>query len=156
MPDQIIREALREDLPAIVALLADDELGKQREQSSTVDDIADSYYTAFDAINADKNHVLLVVESDGELAGTMQLSVLPNLTYQGGWRAQIEAVRIHSKLRGSGMGTRMIEYAINLARERDCYLVQLTTNIQRPEAIRFYQNLGFASTHSGMKLFLKS
>jgi len=155
MPNLIIRGALREDLPTIVVLLADDKFGAQREQANA-DSIAKSYYTAFDAINADKNHVLLVVESEGELVGTMQLSFLPNLTYQGGWRAQIEAVRIHSKLRGSGAGTQMIEHAISLARERDCHLVQLTSNSQRPEAIRFYQKLGFAATHTGMKLFLKS
>ncbi len=155
MSGQIIREAVREDLPAIVALLADDTFGVQREQASG-DNIPDSYYKAFDAISADENHLLLVVEMDNELVGTMQLSFLPNLTYQGGWRAQIEAVRVHSKLRGSGTGTRMIEHAIDLARKRDYHLVQLTTNSQRPEAIRFYEKLGFSATHTGMKLFLKS
>jgi GNAT superfamily N-acetyltransferase len=154
--DNIIREAVREDMPAIVTLLADDEFGVQREQASADGEIVESYYAAFDAIDADKNHVLLVVESEGELVGTMQLSYLPNLTYQGGWRAQIEAVRVHSKMRGTGVGTDMIKQAINLARERGCHLVQLTTNNHRPDAIEFYQKLGFAATHTGMKLFLKS
>jgi GNAT superfamily N-acetyltransferase len=145
------RPATRDDVPKIVGLLADDALGAQRERFE--DPLPQSYYDAFDQISGDPNHELTVVESGGEVVGTLQLSILPYLTYQGGSRAQIEAVRIASHLRGSGLGTQVFEWAIERARERGCHLVQLTTDKSRPDALRFYEKLGFKASHEGMKLW---
>ena len=148
-----IREARREDVPEIVRLLADDALGAKRERYE--DPLPVSYLRAFEAIDTDPNHELLVAEHEGRVVGTMQLSFLPYLTYQGGWRAQIEAVRIDAGLRGSGLGGQLAEHAITCARERGCHLVQLTTDKARPDAARFYEKLGCRATHEGMKLWLK-
>ncbi len=149
-----IREAVRADIPGIVALLADDDLGRQRESDAIPLD--GSYWAAFDAIDADPNHQLVVLEGeDGQLAGCLQLSFLPYLTFRGGWRAQIEAVRVASTLRGAGLGRVLFEWAIEEARGRNCHVVQLTTNVQRPEALAFYESLGFEATHQGLKLYLQ-
>jgi GNAT superfamily N-acetyltransferase len=149
-----IRGAVREDVPHLVQLLADDELGRQRESDTTPLD--DRYWTAFDAIDADPNHHLVVLERDDcPVAGCLQLSFLPYLTFRGGWRAQIEAVRVVSGLRGAGLGRVLFEWAIEEARSRDCHVVQLTTNVQRPDALAFYESLGFEATHQGLKLYLQ-
>jgi len=148
----MIREATRKDLPAIVRLLADDPLGAKREQAT--DPLPESYVHAFDAIDANPDHQLLVAVADDTVVGTLQLSFLPYLTYRGGVRAQIEAVRIHASRRGSGLGRQMTEDAIERARARGCHLVQLTTDKARPDAARFYERLGFRATHEGMKLWL--
>lgn len=149
-----IREAVRADVPHIVALLADDELGRQRESDAVPLD--DRYWTAFDAIDADPNHQLIVLErEDGQVAGCLQLSFLPHLTFRGGWRAQIEAVRIASTLRGAGHGRALFEWAIEEARRHGCHVVQLTTNVRRPDALAFYESLGFEVTHQGLKLYLQ-
>jgi ribosomal protein S18 acetylase RimI-like enzyme len=146
----IIRRAERRDVPAIVALLADDPLGAKREHARTP--LPSSYYDAFDAIASDPNHELVVMETDGDVAGTLQLTILPHLTYRGGRRGHIEAVRVHTAQRGAGLGRRLIQWAVDRARERGCHVVQLTTDASRPDAVAFYETLGFRSTHVGMKL----
>lgn len=146
------RAAMLADVPVIVAMLADDVLGSTREQA--VASVPQSYRDAFARIDIDPNQELVVVESEGAIVGTLQLTFLAYLTYGGGTRAQIEAVRVSSGHRGSGIGGRMIEWAIQRAREKPSHLVQLTTDKRRPDAIRFYEDLGFKSTHEGMKLHL--
>jgi ribosomal protein S18 acetylase RimI-like enzyme len=149
-----IRAAVRADVPRIVALLADDDLGRQRESEAMPLD--GRYGAAFDAIEADPHHQLVVLEGeDGRVVGCLQLSFLPALTFRGGWRAQIEAVRVASALRGAGLGRALFEWAIEEARGRDCHVVQLTTNVQRPDALAFYESLGFQVTHQGLKLYLQ-
>ena len=146
------REARRSDLGAIVELLADDDLGSGRE--SAAGEPADAYVKAFEEIAADPNNELIVVCSGDEIVGTLQLTFIPNLTFQGGRRAQIEGVRVKDAARGRGIGREMMEWAINRAREKGCHLLQLTSNKQRADAIRFYQSLGFEPSHEGMKLYL--
>ncbi len=147
-----IRIAVQEDLPAIVRLLADDPLGSQREAFVPAD--FDSYSRAFTEIEADPNNELVVVELDERVIGTLQLTYLPSLTFQGSRRAQIEGVRIDRSLRGQGIGKLVFEWAIERARQRSCRIVQLTTNKQRPEALGFYLGLGFTASHEGLKLYL--
>ncbi|MFA9430305.1 N-acetyltransferase family protein [Egicoccus sp. AB-alg2] len=150
----LIREATRDDVPDVVALLADDDLGRRRE--STEHPLDEGYWAAFDAIESDRNHRLVVLEADdGHVAGCLQLSFLPHLTFRRGWRAQIEAVRIASARRGTGLGRVLFDWAIEEARRRGCHLVQLTTNVQRPDALAFYESLGFTVTHQGLKLYLQ-
>ena len=148
-----IRRATRDDVPRIVELLADDELGRAREHAQLPLD--EDYWAAYDAIVADPNHELAVLDDGGDVIGCLQLSFLPNLSFRGGWRAQIESVRIASKRRGGGLGRLMFEWAIAQARERGCHLVQLTTNVRRPEALAFYESLGFEASHQGLKLYLQ-
>ncbi|MCI5081487.1 MAG: GNAT family N-acetyltransferase [Saprospiraceae bacterium] len=146
-----IRQATISDLTAIVQLLADDELGKTRENFQLP--LPDVYLQAFAKIDADPYQYLLVVEGvDATIIGTMQLSFIPYLTYQGGLRAQIEAVRIQKEHRGSGLGTKMFQYAIDLAKAKGAHVLQLTTDKKRPQAKRFYESLGFVASHEGMKL----
>ncbi len=147
------RKARREDLPFIVAMLANDALGARRENFR--DPLPESYYQAFGCINKDPNQELIVVENETkEVVGCLQLTFIPYLTYQGGIRAQIEAVRIRKDQRGSGLGEQLFLWAIQRARSRGAHLLQLTTDKQRPDAIRFYEKLGFKTTHEGMKLHL--
>src|SRR5690554_4189425 len=146
------RPAVRADLPDIVALLADDELGAQRELAG--DPLPDSYLSAFEAISADPNNQLIVAVQDGRIAGTMQLTFLPGISHQGSWRCQIEGVRVASQFRSRGVGRRMIRWAIEQARGRDCRFVQLTSDKSRTDALRFYESLGFTATHEGLKLRL--
>lgn len=145
-----LRRARKADLPRILALLVDDQLGATREN---LDDPA-PYERAFDAIDGDPSHLLVVGELGGDVVATFQLSYLPGLSRQGSWRAQIEAVRVSGALRGQGVGALMIEWAIEEARERGCSLVQLTTDKSRSSAHRFYERLGFVASHEGMKLKL--
>ncbi|TRX59484.1 GNAT family N-acetyltransferase [Fulvivirga sp. M361] len=145
-----LREAILDDLPHIVNMLASDKLGVQRE--SFTDPLPEAYVQAFDQITADPAQYLMVMELQSELVGTLQLSFLPYLTYQGGVRAQIEAVRVHNDHRGKGLGRKMIMRAIEMAQKKGAHMVQLTTDKKRPEAIRFYNDLGFTATHEGMKL----
>ena len=150
----IFRKATEKDLPKIVEMIADDKLGKTRENFQLP--LPKEYVNAFEAINADKNQELIVVENEGqEVVGTLQLSFLQYLTYQGGIRAQIEAVRIRKDQRGKGLGKRMFQWAIERAKERNAHLLQLTTDKKRPEAIKFYEDLGFVASHEGMKLHFK-
>ncbi|XVQ10666.1 N-acetyltransferase family protein [Spirillospora sp. CA-255316] len=147
------REATRADLPAIVRLLADDPLGQTRESPGEV--IPEAYFAAFDAIDKDPNNSVVVAEIDGAIAGTLQLTYIPSLTYTGGERAQIEGVRVAAEHRGRGVGQVLIGWAIDQARARGCRVVQLTTDRQRPDSIRFYQKIGFRPSHMGMKYHLK-
>jgi len=144
------RKAIPADLPAIVRLLADDALGQSREIVS--DPVDARYAAAFAAIEADPNQLLAVAVDDGEqIVGCLQLSFIPGLSRTGMWRGQIESVRIAASQRGSGLGSRMIEWAVERAAERGCKLVQLTSDKARPDAIRFYEKLGFVAGHEGLK-----
>jgi GNAT superfamily N-acetyltransferase len=147
-----LRPATSADLPLIVAMLADDELGKLREDLSQP--LNPGYLEAFDAIEADPHHRLLVAEDADQIVGTMQLTFLPGLSSRGAWRGLIEAVRIAADRRGQGLGALMITHAIAECRAKGCSMVQLTTNKQRIEAHRFYERLGFVATHEGYKLAL--
>lgn len=145
------RKATDEDLLAIVEMIADDELGKTRENFQIPLPI--EYLSAFEKIDSDKNQELVVVEDkDFEVIGTLQLSFIQYLTYQGGIRVQIEAVRIRKDKRGLGIGKLMFEWAINRAKDKKAHLLQLTTDKKRPKAIKFYEDLGFKATHEGMKI----
>lgn len=143
------RHAASRDLPALVELLADDPLGATREDIGGP--LNPAYLDAFDNIDRDSNNELTVVEADGELAGMLQLTFIPYLTHTGSWRCLIEGVRIAEGFRGQGFGSRFIEWAIERARQRHCAIVQLTSDKTRPDAIRFYQSLGFEATHEGFK-----
>ena len=148
------RKATREDVPKIVEMIADDELGKTRENYQVP--LPAEYLQAFENIDADHNQELIVVEDEHtEIIGTLQLSFIQYLTYQGGIRAQIEAVRIKKDKRGLGIGKTMFEWAIKRAKERNAHLLQLTTDKKRPKAIKFYEDLGFSATHEGMKMHFK-
>ncbi|MEV3920957.1 GNAT family N-acetyltransferase [Actinomadura coerulea] len=146
------REATLDDLPEIVRLLADDPLGASRETPG--EETPEAYFRAFAAIERDPNNSLVVAEVAGAVAGTLQLTFIPGLTYTGSERAQIEGVRIAAEQRGAGLGQLMITWAIDRARARGCRVVQLTTDRQRPDAIRFYQKIGFHPSHMGMKYHL--
>ena len=148
----IIRPARQADLTALIALYADDPLGKTRDSA----DPDATYQSAFDAIDADPNHMLLVGEADGRVVATLLLSFLPGLSRHGAWRAQIEAMRVDSTLRGQGYGRELLDWAIDEARRRGCSLVQLTSDRRRPQAHRFYQRSGFEPTHLGFKLSLEA
>jgi len=148
----IFRTALLADLPAIVGLLVDDELGSQRETLSSPLD--ERYVVAFNAIEVDPNQ-RLVVAIDGEtVIGTLQISFIPGVARRGAWRGQIEAVRIAAPFRSTGIGQQMFEWAISECKARGCKLVQLTTDKGRPDAHRFYEKLGFVASHEGYKLIL--
>ncbi len=148
------RKATINDVSKIIEMIADDELGKTRENFQTPLPI--EYINAFKNINTDKNQELIVVENDSyEIIGTLQLTFIQYLTYRGGIRAQIEAVRIRKDKRGIGLGKKMLEWAINIAKERKAHLLQLTTDKKRPEAIKFYEALGFNSSHEGMKMHFR-
>ncbi|GAB5550671.1 MAG: GNAT family N-acetyltransferase [Saprospiraceae bacterium] len=147
----IFRTALLNDLPEIIEMLSDDALGKTRENFQIP--LPKSYLDAFHNINEDPNQELIVIENESaEIIGTLQLTFIPYLTYQGGTRAQIEAVRIRKDQRGLGLGQKMFEWAIARARERKAHLLQLTTDKKRPDAIQFYEKLGFKASHEGMKI----
>jgi GNAT superfamily N-acetyltransferase len=151
--DLRFRRADRDDVAAIVRLLADDPLGARRE--SDVSPLPASYHAAFDAIDRDPNNELVVAAgADGAVIGVLQLTFIPYLTYRGGWRALIEGVRVAAALRSGGVGRRLFEWAIERARQRGCHLIQLTSDKARPDAIRFYEGLGFVASHEGMKLHL--
>ncbi|WP_425237129.1 N-acetyltransferase family protein [Ulvibacterium sp.] len=148
------RKATRNDVTKIVEMIADDELGKTRENYQTP--LPTEYFIAFENIDADQNQELIVVENEySEVIGTLQLSFVQYLTYRGGIRAQIEAVRIRRDQRGLGIGKTMFEWAIDTAKKRNAHLLQLTTDKKRPKAIKFYEGLGFKPTHEGMKLHFK-
>jgi GNAT superfamily N-acetyltransferase len=144
------RLARRDDLPALLALLADDVLGRGREAPAAA--LLPDYLAAFEAIASDPNNELLVAEADARVIGMLQLTYIPGLSRGGSWRALVEAVRISGDMRGHGAGTQLMQHAIARARERGCRLVQLTTDKQRQDAHRFYLRLGFVASHEGMKL----
>lgn len=150
MGDLEIRPAAAEDIPAIVAMLADDPLGAQRESP---DDLA-PYLAAHARLAADPNQHLVVAVREGRVIGTLQLTVIPGLARKGSTRSIIEAVRIHADERGSGLGTQLITWAVDESRRLGCQLVQLTSDATRVEAHRFYERLGFVASHVGFKLQL--
>ncbi len=149
------RQASKDDLPQIIQMLVDDQLGSGREDPSLP--INQQYLDAFEIINADSNNELIVLESQDSankaIVGILQLTYIPYLTYKGSWRCLIEGVRIHQDYRGKGLGTQLFEWAIQRAKQKDCNIVQLTSNKTRTEAIRFYESLGFQASHEGFKLF---
>lgn len=147
------RTATRADLAVIVEMLADDDLGRERERAG--EPLAEGYERAFEAMSADPNQELIVACLDGRVVGSLQLTFIPGLSYQGAWRAQIEGVRVHASARSQGLGQRLIEWAVARARARGCRMVQLTSNKRRTRAIAFYQRLGFTASHEGMKLDLE-
>lgn len=149
----IFRMAKRTDLPLIVRMLADDELGSRREK--LVDPLPESYYVAFRKVDGDPNHELVVADLNGEVIGTLHLMFLPSLSFQGRLRAQVESVRVDSRCRSQGVGRKMMLWAIERAKERGAHVVQLTTHLSRKDAHRFYERLGFKGSHLGMKLSLE-
>ncbi|MFJ1647315.1 GNAT family N-acetyltransferase [Streptomyces sp. NPDC088258] len=148
MSDLTIRPADRDDLPAIVAMLADDPLGAQRESP---DDLT-PYTAAFQRMADDPNQHLMVAVRDDRVVGTLQLTIVPGLSRRGATRSIIEAVRVHADERGGGLGTRFIEWAIDESRRQGCQLVQLTSDSARTDAHRFYERLGFTASHIGFKM----
>ena len=154
MKDELVfRIAVREDVLAIVQLLADDDLGIQRERDE--DPLPPSYYAAFEDIDQDSNHQLVVAETNRRVVGTLHMIFLPSISFQGRLRAQIESVRVDKEYRNRGIGREMMKWAIERARERGAHVVQLTTHLTRKDAHRFYERLGFKGSHLGMKLNLK-
>lgn len=139
------------DLTTVIALLADDDLGRIRENRDPADPL---YLKALAEIDADPNNRVLLVEREGEAVGTFQLTIIPSISLQAKKRLQIEAVRVRSDLRGQGIGRDMMLWAIDQARAEGCALVQLTTNTARTDAKRFYEQVGFVASHHGMKLNL--
>ena len=150
MDELTFRPAVRADLPAVLALLADDVLGSARETEQS--DAA--YWAAFEAIDADPRNELIIAVRGDQVIGTCQLTYLPGLSRGGAWRMQVEAVRVRSDLRGAGIGAELMRWTIERARERGCKLVQLTSDHKRTDAHRFYERLGFTGSHLGMKLAL--
>ena len=152
-PDIRFRLAKRPDLPSIVRLLADDDLGRQRERYE--DPLPDSYDSAFEQIERDPNHELIVAERNGEIIGTLHLMFLPSISYQGGLRAQVESVRVDKRFQSQGIGSALMQWSMQRAKDRGAHLVQLTTHKTREDVHRFYERLGFKGTHLGMKLSLR-
>ncbi|MHC0432731.1 GNAT family N-acetyltransferase [Streptomyces sp. O3] len=150
MSDLEIRPATTADLPDLVALLADDPLGARRESP---DDLT-PYRTAFARLAQDPNQHVVVAVRDSRVVGTLQLTLVPGLSRRGTTRSIIEGVRVHSDERGSGLGTQLIQWAIDISRDEGCQLVQLTSDATRTDAHRFYERLGFAASHVGFKLAL--
>lgn len=148
--DLKFRKAIESDLSGLIHLLADDELGSKREDASLP--MNQSYVDAFHSIDKDPNNELTVVESDGTLVGMLQLTFIPYLTHTGSWRCLIEGVRIARDFRGQGVGSEFIYWSIQRAKQRACTIVQLTSDKQRPGALKFYEALGFEASHEGFKL----
>lgn len=150
MGDLEIRPAVADDIPAIVEMLADDPLGSTRESP---DDLT-PYLAAFERLAADPNQHQVVAVREGRVIGTLQLTIVPGLSRKGALRSIIEGVRVHADERGSGLGTRFIEWAVGESRRQGCQLVQLTSDATRTDARRFYERLGFTASHVGFKLEL--
>jgi len=146
------RDATAADLPTIIRLLAEDQIGGRTDDPS--EPLDPVYAAAFAAIDADPNQRLIVAELDGAIAGTMQLSLLPGLLNRGAWRGQIEAVRIAAAQRSLGLGAEMIDYALAWFRDHGCFMAQLTSNNDRTRAHAFYEKLGWQKSHAGFRLYL--
>jgi ribosomal protein S18 acetylase RimI-like enzyme len=153
MTDITLRPARRDDVPAIVALLADDPLGQARETAT--DPLPEPYWRAFDELTAQTGNHLLVAERGGMVIGCLQLTIIPGLSRRGMKRGLIEAVRIGAASRGLGVGEQLVTHAIELARVAGCGLVQLTSDKTRADAHRFYERLGFVASHTGFKFALE-
>ncbi|MEU4143469.1 GNAT family N-acetyltransferase [Streptomyces parvulus] len=150
MADLEIRRTTAADVPAVVAMLADDPLGAERESP---DDLT-PYLAALERLDADPNQHVVVAVRDGRVVGTLQLTIVPGLSRRGATRSIIEGVRIHADERGGGLGTQLIEWAVDESRRQGCHLVQLTSDKSRTDAHRFYERLGFSASHTGFKLQL--
>ena len=150
MNDVLIRRATAADVAAIVAMIADDQLGATRE---SLDDLT-PYLAAFEQSDADPNQLLMVADRNDEVIGTLQLTIIPGLSRRGSTRGLIEAVRVAAPARGSGLGSTLIRWAVEESRTRGCALVQLTSDKTRTDAHRFYTTLGFTNSHEGFKLKL--
>jgi GNAT superfamily N-acetyltransferase len=146
------RTATADDLPTMIAMIADDQLGQAREDASLPLD--QRYLDAFAAIARDPNQMLVAVEQEGAVIGCMQITFIPGISRRGAWRGQIESVRVARSKRSGGIGMAMFEWGIAECRRRGCNLVQLYTDKSRKDAHRFYQRLGFKASHEGMKLAL--
>jgi len=147
------RKVTLNDLPRLIELLLEDELGQARESKSAA--VHENYIKAFHKIDIDPNQYLMVVENGDEIIGTCHLTIMPSLTFIGSTRMQIEAVRVAAKYRGQKIGSWMFDQAISYAKEHDVSIIQLTTNKKRPKAKHFYEKLGFEASHEGMKLYLR-
>lgn len=152
MQDVVFRRATADDVAAIVAMLADDELGRAREAPDPPLDQA--YAAAFAAVDRDPNQLLAVAVVGDAVVGTLQLTFIPGLSHRGAWRGEVEGVRIATDRRGTGLGRRLLEWAVAECRARGCRIVQLTSNNARLDAHRFYVGLGFQQSHTGFKLML--
>jgi GNAT superfamily N-acetyltransferase len=152
MTGLVFRAATQGDLPTIIGMIADDQLGQAREDASLPLD--QRYLDAYAAMERDANQMAMVVERDGAILGYMQITFIPGISRRGAWRGQIESVRVARSRRGGGIGTAMFEWAIAECRRRGCSLVQLYTDKSRKDAHRFYERLGFKASHEGMKLSL--
>ncbi|MFF8096569.1 GNAT family N-acetyltransferase [Streptomyces sp. NPDC016675] len=150
MGDLEIRPTTEDDIPAVVAMLADDPLGAERESP---DDLG-PYLAAFERLSTDPNQHLVVAVRDGRVVGTLQLTIVPGLSRRGATRSIVEGVRVHADERGGGLGTQLIEWAVDESRRQGCQLVQLTSDKTRVDAHRFYERLGFSASHTGFKLSL--
>lgn len=148
------RLAGRRDVPAILELLADDEIARERGFGVVAEEVDAATWAAFEAIDADPRNELIVADDGGAVVGTCQLTFIPGLSRGGAERMTIEAVRVRADLRGRGVGRQLMGWALTRARERDCRMVQLTTDKRRVEAHRFYASLGFVASHEGMKMAL--
>lgn len=151
MGDVKFRIATHDDLEAIVTLMTDDPLGKTRESGGGS---ADTYALAFDEIEADPNNFVIVAQDEATIVGTFQITFIANLSFEGGRRALIEAVRVADSHQGTGLGRALMHHGVEMARERGCRIVQLTSNKEREDAIRFYEKIGFLPSHIGFKLYL--
>ncbi len=147
------RAASLDDLPTIIQMLADDPLGQKRERYT--EPISEKYLSAFEAIEKDKNNEVILACYEENIIGFFQITYIPYLTYMGKWRALIEGVRVHKSFRNQGLGKELILKSIELAKQKKCHLLQLTTDKKRPEAIAFYKAVGFVPSHEGMKFHLK-
>jgi GNAT superfamily N-acetyltransferase len=148
--DITFRLATTGDVPTIIALLQDDTLGAKRETSE--ERSLSDYVSAFAVIDADPNNEIWLIDLDGEIAGTFQLTFIPGLSRRGAWRCQIEAVRVDRRFRSNGIGSTAMHWAIARAKDKGCRLVQLTSDVGRTEAHQFYERLGFSKSHAGFKL----
>ncbi len=146
------RRAKKSDLPQLIKMLADDQLGATREDSSTP--LNPAYISAFEKINSDPNNKLIVVEINNTIIGMLQITYIPYLSHKGAWRCLIEAARIHKDHRSQGYGSEVFKWAIEQAKNKKCHIVQLTSNKEKSSAIRFYKAPGFNATHEGFKLIL--
>lgn len=151
MTDLVFRDATLADIPALERLMEEDEIGTARDPVMTT---REDHARALAEIDADANNRLFVAERGGEVVGTYQLTLIPGIARRGNWRAVAESVRVARSARGGGIGAAMMEHAIALCRVRGCHVVQLTSDLNRPDAHRFYRRLGFVATHAGFKLML--
>ena len=154
MNDLIARKMQKADLGIVVSLLADDELGRSREDKTNV--VHADYLRAFEQIQSDVNQYAAIFEIHGETIGCLQITFIPGLSRRGSLRGQIEGVRVSRDFRGKGYGAQMIVWAIKKCHDRGCRMVQLTSDKRRESAIQFYENLGFVKSHEGFKLTLAS